>query len=183
MEAFARLLEAVAWPSVVAWSVWILRDALQRTIDRITRLKGPGFETELGEVVRRAEREAENANLPPVTEIKNLPLPEQPTDKYRRLCEVSPRAAIIEGWREIELAVADRFPRSEVYFSPMELRETLQRSQLLDKPSLILLDDLRQVRNHAAHSTRFEISSEESYRLALIATRLAAKIRDSDQQV
>jgi hypothetical protein len=75
------------------------------------------------------------------------------------------------------------FPAPKGFRTPTDLRNVLSKQQILDQQSLLLLEDLRRLRNEIIHTDHVRLSASEAHRFAMIATRLAAKIREAQEHM
>ena len=54
LEFFASLVRSLAWPAAVAFGLWLFRSPFAGLIERVIKVKGPGFEVDAIEnAVRR----------------------------------------------------------------------------------------------------------------------------------
>jgi len=94
-----ELIKALAWPAVIVGLILFLRKPLRDLIPLLIRLKYKDFEIEFGKKIEEAKAEAA-VELSKEAAVKALP--PQPDEKLAKLAEVSPRAAVLEAWRQTE---------------------------------------------------------------------------------
>ena len=175
LDFFSNIVASLSWPIVALVAIFVFRDAIRKLLARLLRLKGGGVEAEFEKALDRVEEAAERIEAPIQ---KKLRVSEEPREaKYRKLCEASPSAAIGEAWREIELAAADIAPPEKGFRTPVGLVRFLKSEGLLDEISLVLLEDLRDMRNRMTHNKSVTLSSEEAFSFCLVAMKIADLIR------
>src|SRR6266481_4354616 len=91
-----RIVEALAWPGVAVYALWLLQQPLTQLLGRVRRLKWKDAEADFAELLTEAKRDAEKANLPQ-PEIKRLTAaqpPEDPIERLHAIASISPKAAV-----------------------------------------------------------------------------------------
>jgi inactivated superfamily I helicase len=100
-----------------------------------------------------------------------------------RLAPVSPRAAILEAWRGVESAILEAAhslgkpffdDRSPVLVSAIR---ALEESGQLLRAQADILDDLRQLRNEAAHAPEFSIPVSDALDYVRLSEVAASHLR------
>ena len=94
------------------------------------------------------------------------------------LSEVSPRAAVVEAWRVVELAVlnAVRAIGGESFLNATSIPQAirlLERNESVDRHVISVLRDLRELRNEAAHAPEFALTKESAIEYAITAAAVA----------
>ena len=126
------------------------------------------------------EIRAELVHELPQTEAAAL---EAPADEaILRLAEVSPRAAVLEAWREVELATletarriaGDEFRNRTLTYDALR---KIERSEQVDPSILGLFRELRALRNQAAHAPDFAISKEAAFEYGKSCRAVAEYLR------
>lgn len=183
MDYVIRLLEAVAWPVAIVWLGYIFRGDIQRLLKRVNQLKYRDLEANFEKELAAAEEEAKKYTLVKKTSepIGDEPLYPPPYDElYERLlriAEESSRAALLEAWTEVEVSLGDAADRCDVYNSkhiaPRRLLMELISRGFYPKTVLPLFEDLRALRNEAAHATEFIPSRQQTRRYLQLAIELA----------
>jgi len=142
---------AIAWPAVVGGLLFVVRKELPGLVKRLNRLEVAGAKAEFVQALERAKGEAEKLETPNVRKA----LTARPDERYLRLANEHPEAAVMDCFREVErrlmeirtrLAIPDRTNLSGI------VRELVARG-LLDADAEALFNSLRQARNAAAHAT------------------------------
>ena len=121
------------------------------------------------------------AQLPPTPTTRALPT--RASAVLVKLAEMSPRAAIIEAWRQVEeelIAAAQRkgleLPPRQVIL-PVYVLRLMHEKGLVDSEKLSIINELRMLRNSAAHAPDFALSKESALEYAEVAARLAEFLR------
>lgn len=182
-----ELVKALAWPASIILLIFLLRHSLERLVPRIMKLRYKEFEADFGEALKRIETDVEKAKLPSAGEAEELEVgvPEQAGKKYRRLAEISPRVAILEAWRDVELAVG-KLSTVDDYWDIQEDEqpdlfltiERLNRKGKLDTASTSLYSELAKLRNRTLHAYDTQVKRDDAYEFAILASRLISKLRD-----
>jgi len=190
MEFNISLARVVAWPAVVVACVGLLRDPLSKAISRLVhvRYKDKTFEAEFEQTLKRATLEADQAALPPPQ-----PEPEgseravslrRNTNYLLQLAENFPEAAVLEAWRELELAMRETIRTADIDYGlglsamtlPVstvvrELRKSHPEPQLFD-----IVEELRVLRNKVAHTVDAELSTVRAKEYVTLAKRVSDEL-------
>lgn len=156
MEYFVRLVEALAWPFTMLLLLWLGRKRIDHLLTLVQKIKFKDFEIEFS---KQLEQVKESAQEDPKL-IKGDVEPET-----YALLDVSPSAAILESWRQLEIAA---HAKVKALLSPGEtFREPLRRpvDYLEHKGALIpstarAIRGLRQLRNSVAHTSKADVISK-----------------------
>lgn len=177
----AQLVDSLAWPLVALFVFWQLKDRFGELIPRLKTVKHKDTELEFTELVTELVAEAKlDDQLLPASEAPNS---KDNYDFLVRLAEISPRSAILESFRAVEsaasIAVAKAHPalESRSARNPAQ-RFGLLRGKVLDDVQIKRLNDLRRLRNKAAHMEDFNLQGkpvEDYIDIALgVANKLAS---------
>ena len=175
----SELVKALSWPIAVILIVFILRKPLSGLIPLLQRFKYKDLELEFGQRVERV-RAGVRSELPMEPPLTSLPAEVQ--DRILKLSETSPRSAILEAWRELELRLheaASTMPefRSSRHQSPLDAIHMLQKSERLSPQVSAVVQDLRALRNRAAHATDFALSCESAQEYLRATDEVGAAIQ------
>lgn len=159
---FAQIIGSLAWPAVAVFIVILLRDKITELIPRLKKFRHKETEIEFTEGVTELvqERQAQGVQGNEVEQ----------TDEYQdqfnflsRLAEISPRSAVLEAFRIVEAAAAKKAARiypdleSRYAKSPLHLQKLLIKGDVLTKNEFHQFDQLRRLRNEAAHAEEFGV--------------------------
>jgi hypothetical protein len=119
-----------------------------------------------------AEHLPQSESLPPPTK--------EETDRFNQVASVSPKAAILESWLQVEEALMSLAEtaglQSERRRSPLFQMRWLRSNEILDPPTASVLDDLRSVRNRVVHDLSFEPSMREAIGFRDLAEQVVAAL-------
>jgi len=179
----SSVVASVAWPAVLVGVLMWFRKPLAALVTALRSAKFKDLELAFGKKLDELEGKAEQAKLP-AAGTRPAWVYENPDDwtfgnYIERLAPISPRAAISEAWRHVELALraaatrtGDRPPTGST-----DLAQLLQREDVLPRDAASLVADLRALRNRAVHADDFDIDPERAIEFARLAERVIASIR------
>lgn len=176
LSFISTVIDSVAWPAAVIILVLLLRKPISNLIPLLQKLKYKDLELEFGRRIEEAKEEAAT-ELPP--EIDILALPSADRDNLAQLAAISPRAVVTEAWRKVETAALDAAERHAVALpyrharSPVQVIRALQKAGLVGQGKMPLFEDLRVLRNEAAHAPEFALSPDSAIEYASLAHRFA----------
>tara|TARA_R100001143_G_C3359147_1_gene134457 strand:+ start:1608 stop:2174 length:567 start_codon:yes stop_codon:yes gene_type:complete len=180
LSFISSIIDSIVWPVTILILVYLLRNPLSSLIPLLQKLKYKDLELEFGRRIEEAKEEAE-AELPPTDSL--LEIDESRKERLLKLASISPRATILDSWREIELSLLDAAERNKVKLpyrrarSPLQVMKTLQEADLIDKNKIPLFEDLRILRNQAAHSPDFTLNTNSAIEYSSLAFRFADYIK------
>jgi hypothetical protein len=156
---FSKTFEALAWPVAAIVLACLLRPEIRKLAPFVKKLKaGPieaEFEREVQSLQVAASKDASTSKAPPDTASKAFLL---------QLAELHSRSAILEAWVRLEAAarsalVAKQPPGTLVSYKPAShLAAELLRLTLITQGQASLFEELRRLRNEAAHSAELHPS-------------------------
>lgn len=176
----AQVIDSLAWPSVVVALVVLLREKIAELIPRLKRFKHKDTEIEFTEGVTELVQEREAAGI----EDQAIPRTDEYQDQFTflmRLADISPRSAVLESFRAVESAAAKKaariYPETESRHarSPLQLQKML-KGEVLSKQEYYQFNQLRKLRNEAAHAEEFDIRGMPVEAYIDIALSLAARL-------
>jgi hypothetical protein len=178
----SKIVSALSWPFVVILIVIILRNPLQKLIHdlgrRLHSVKFPGGEAEFSEELAEVKQAADEAQLPQEPPLLQL---ESDAQRWARLTEISPRSAIIEAWRQVEIAMRESARRvgipDEQTRSAMALTRALGKHEAINPDIIAIISELRSIRNTAAHGIDVNISQSDVAQYLSLANRVVAQLR------
>ncbi len=180
-EFFASLVGSLAWPAVVAYLAFLLKDKLAELLPKLKRFKHKDTELEFVQAVEELQKEVSEAQA-------EQPVPAEPDKELEeqysflaRLSEISSRSAVLEAWRIVEgaaaKAIAKAYPELEGrgVLSPLHMQKMLQ-GKVLSKSEWRQFDELRRLRNTAAHAEEFDLKGMPIEAYLDIALTMARRI-------
>ncbi|WP_299178864.1 hypothetical protein [uncultured Neptuniibacter sp.] len=159
LEFLASAIDSLAWPILVGSLIYILRKPVGKLLDRVSRFKYKDLEAEFRETLEDIRPADEEIIEPEPVDTTN---PE--TVSLSELAEVSPRAAIMEAWIKIEKATENYLVSSglEKKYSYQGLRRLPSNIRSPIEHILTQYQELRLLRNKAAHASDFDLDSSSA---------------------
>lgn len=176
----AAIVGSLAWPLSLLISVFLMRKPLADLIPAIRRLKFKDLEVDFGKELEKIEAEMDTIENEPkpknelLAEVESEPLPRTRNELIEKIATLSPNAAIIESWRNVERTLNIYFIRRGIE-QPVS-GQTISRH--LDKdpnfpPRLVsAYQELRLLRNLAAHNQE-RLTAKQAMEFSALADRLA----------
>jgi len=175
----ANLVDSLAWPVVVIAVGFIFKAELKDVLRGLTSLSVGNTKATFEQGLQRAEATAASI------ESDSEAIRESGDGGIEALLTTAtlhPRAAILEAWILIEKAarsVAENsgLPLDENRARPyFNLQKFLAKNELLPKAEIDAFRELRLIRNKAAHSSDFDVSTDQAERYIRVANRLIESI-------
>jgi hypothetical protein len=175
LEFFASIVKSCAWPFAVGFVVYLFRKEIKPLLP-YARLRLKHNDTEVDVRLDMAKETAEQLH-----QSKSLPPPtKEETDRFNQVASVSPKAAILESWLQVEEALMSLAEtaglQSERRRSPLFQMRWLRSNEIIDPPTASVLDDLRSVRNRVVHDLAFEPSMSEAMGFRDLAEQVIAAL-------
>ncbi|WP_144381022.1 hypothetical protein [Stutzerimonas stutzeri] len=178
-EQIIKLIEILAWPITVLAIASALRPPILKLIARINAVEAGGVRAEFGAELIEARlitEESEFINEPNTLDSKGIQL--------QRLAELSPNGAVVDAWREVELATISAALHSGLAVRGAKGRVSgnaavreMQTQGIISQSTYELYAKLKDLRNKAAHSSEI-IESSDAKEYSLAALELASKFRE-----
>ncbi|MDP3908974.1 MAG: DUF4145 domain-containing protein [Gemmatimonadales bacterium] len=180
MADIVALIDALAWPATITFMAFLFRAELRRAFGRLSSLKYKDLEAKFERQLNEAELKAGQVQAE-ASVLISLPEEVEREQQLLRLADISPRAAIMESWIAVEQAVlqlAERkgLPLRRGAADSRTMRDLLQR-RVLDDKTFALVNQLRSLRNQAAHAPEFLLDSLEATRYANLALSLSRRLQ------
>ncbi|MEZ5799558.1 MAG: hypothetical protein R3D29_02535 [Nitratireductor sp.] len=182
LEFFSSLASSFAWPSVTAFALYHFKEPLVQAIPRLQRLKYKELEAEFDRGLEKIEQAAKEGGL----EIEaSTQVAEDFEEHLRQIAEISPNAAIVEAFRQIEqsakaLIRANGTQPDYKVAAPYRLIERiLETTNMLGKREVKIFHDLRWLRNKVTHSESYVATRAQALEYIELASLLVSKIDDA----
>jgi hypothetical protein len=170
IAALFSSLVSLAWPAALVACVWLFREKLNALLP-LLRMKYKDFDVSF----RLDQAEKEAAAIP----SSALPAPgaTEPTpeekDRFEKLAEISPRAAMLELRAQLEASLRTMAERAGVSagkapMTTLNLTRLLRNKNIIGPHTSALLDDLRVIGNNAAHGAETEFTKEDAMRFRIL---------------
>ena len=207
MTFVVGVLKAITWPAALLLLALWLRKPIRDLVPLLRKLKVKEFELEFAQAVAQLEMDGqpevgEPAASSTTSATDEGRFPESriaapvgaPTgasksrreDEVLRLALLSPRAAIMEAWVEVEAAAAETAAsfwgpnnRPDMFRPMARLGEYLLQCKVIDAGQLVAFNKLRELRNKAVHAEELNIGVDETRRYVELAFALAKHIRSA----
>lgn len=188
MEIFVRLVEVIIWPITIFVLAIIFKSELKKIFSRLSNFKYKDFEVKFGQELENVEQKIYEIDTKSSKKISRKDTSKYEDDNiYTRLVkisELSPRASITAAWFELENAIITiaRNNRIEIK-QPSNITSIineLKENKYIGESSLYILNDLRRLRNEAAHAPDFALTQRESKKYIMSILKLAALLLMSD---
>jgi hypothetical protein len=174
MDTIVQLLSTIAWPVTVIVLAMIFRKEFRQLLKRLTTFSYKEATAEFKHDLDEVEGEIKSLpkSQPQQAELESMPKkkPESLEDSNRliRISEISPRAAVMEAWREVEIGtkqVTDAYgiPTTGQVAGIKAINELTKRG-LLSETFLSIYERLRRLRSRAAHAPDFVVEEEQARR-------------------
>jgi hypothetical protein len=173
---FSKLIESLAWPAIVVWLIWYLKEHLPALARSLRKVKFSGIEMEFEKQAEKLAAETQSA-IP-----AEPPLEDPETARLKQIADISPRAAIVEAWVRVETNAAEVVRRAGGNVSsapgPLQLLNSLKQLGVLTPPQVSAFNHLRELRNMAVHGTDMEVSAEAVSHYIVSAVAMAGYLED-----
>lgn len=173
LQFFASLAGSLAWPASAVLIALVFKGHLAKLLQRMRSAKGFGAEATFEGSLEKAEATVE-ANLPDIvpSEVQAQPGDDGiPTDgMFNRLVGVSPSAAIVMRWLEVEDELRRRHASSTVSYNS----EWRSFSKSLSPTQMEVFRELRSLRNLAAHEGDKIVTIDQAHRFNRLSEQLLA---------
>ena len=175
----AEIVTALAWPGAVLLIVLILRRPLIALIPLLRSLKYGDLEIDFEKGLAEAELAA-GVELP----TKDIQAPKNTIrSELADMALTSPQAAAIEAWRRVENALVT-LARSRqidvapaVWAMPLVLSAFMLGDGVITQSQHELVLRLKNLRDRAVHTVKFQLSAEEAIRYIDLANRLETTLK------
>lgn len=185
MDSLIRMIDALAWPVTAIVIVLMLRRHIGSLLSRLTHLRYRDAEADFETGLRKAESLAQEPLPDEAWEGEPRLSPKTYSEvqkELERLAEISARAAIVEAWRYVELAAratADVLGIKGRGAPTSEVVRELVKMQVFHGEAPDLVEELRLLRNQAAHSEYFDVPADAARRYIDLALQYAANIENA----
>jgi hypothetical protein len=159
----AQIITSLAWPLVVVFLIYQLKDRLAELLPRLRKLKHKDTELEFSEKLNELAVESDAIKEGNTVADKRPEINEQ-FNFLMKLSDISPRSAVLESYRVLETAsakaVTKAYPELEPkkIFNPMQVQKMLQ-GKVASENQMHQFSKLRKLRNQAAHMEDFELKN------------------------
>ena len=178
-EFGAALTEALAWPVALVLVIALLRKEIRQLIPSLRELEYKDFRLRFGSEVEELslELQASTATAP----VEALRPEESETSQIIQLSQISPRAAVLEAWRQVEeelvrIAAARGIQKSPQAMIPAAV-SALEEKGIVVPNAQASIERARRLRNDAAHAPDFALSPVDAREYATLTTVIKELLR------
>jgi len=186
LEFTTSIIDSLAWPIVAIITIYWIKPYFNLLLPNIDRMQFKEFSIFFRNSMQRIEKESEA-----VLEIENNDEEisnNELKERLYRLGDISPRAAVIESWLNVENCAAIKLNLGQANdtsvshtLSPLLLGKLIQEEKLINSVQFEVFKILRAIRNRAAHAASIDISSSELKEYIDLSLALAKAIQYSHQ--
>jgi len=175
----ATIVESLAWPASLLVTLFMMRRPLAELLPYIQRLKYKDLEVDFAKKLERIEAvmdSVDEGSIPknelPV-EVEQEPLPKTRAELLEKLAELSPNAAILESWQNVERTLDFYFQSRGIErpHSGQEISSHLDYDPNFPPQLVSAYQELRLLRNRAAHD-RENLTTAHAKEFSSLADRL-----------
>jgi len=171
-QTIVQFISAIAWPFTVIIIAFMFRQEIRKTANRLSTFSYGEMKAEFQKDLNKLEKDVKELPVKESTAKLEKSEPDSETlDSYERLsriADISPRAAIMEAWRDIEVTtkqVTDAYAIStDGQIAGVKAIRELVRQHLLPESVISVYEQMRRLRSQAAHSADFAITTDEAKR-------------------
>lgn len=162
----SKVVEALAWPGAFLAVLLVIRKELPAIVRSLRKLKFKDVELEFGEAAKAVAADAKEVVPPSKPDVRvSGQSKEEMSFRLTAIAELSPRAAILESWLQVEAGAVDVIrKRTTSNLSsmpgPMRIRDSLIRMAILNAKQAAVFENLRDLRNKAVHIPEAEFTKE-----------------------
>lgn len=178
----ATLVKSLSWPTVVLIIVIILKQEIKALVTnlggRLKSAKGAGIELNFGERIDEVQKA-----LPPEDRLQTTVPSNKRLVDLSDLSALPPAYIVSQAWLTVEAAIQEAMApiavshsRTRPFAAPELLRIARQQS-LVTEDEVPSLEELRRLRNLAAHARDPDISLTDALRYNDIAAAVAEQIK------
>jgi hypothetical protein len=172
----SKLIGHIAWPVATFAIVLLLREQIKALLAVVSKVKVSSVEVEFDRKLELVKEEA-LAVLPQLASSADRSTSIIDT-QLLKLAEVSPRAAVMDGWRHVEAAALraakallpeGTFTNKTFTFRAIRI---IEKSGAIPESIVDLMRSLRSLRNDAAHAADFGLTVSAAIEYLHLAARV-----------
>lgn len=181
-QFLSSLIENLSWPISILVMFFLVRDQIGRLIEKVGHLKYKDLELDFDKVKKQAEAivaPKEDASKV-IKDLESVKVFNSLEEQILETVEKAPAAAVLLAWSTLETSIASAVsrlsisPESPSYRSPLHNIDMLEKSGEISKQHVILLHEMRTLRNKIAHeqTTTIAITSAQAIEYSNTAIEL-----------
>jgi hypothetical protein len=156
----SAMTSALAWPAAIAAIALIFRGQIIALLQDIRKLRVGDVELQLGDEVEKIREEVKEVEEDP--DFEDVPV----DPKLVNLADSHPHLAVLEGWKRLERVILDFTTKRLAVDRTRPIQYHLQvlaTSGQLPSRMMKTIEDIREVRNRAAHEIDIHVSKGTAY--------------------
>jgi hypothetical protein len=181
LEFISSMVSSLAWPVAVVIIAFAFRTKLSDLLSKVQKISWGDASIDLAEKLDDAEAASKE-----IAEEIVVREPAVPDDRFSKLVEISPSAAILDSWQRIERLLNERFVDEFLSgkrpISAHAVFRKLHREGKINSSTFNLLRELQQVRNIAVHEGEQGVTPTDAFRFynmsKLLETALSLNIKN-----
>jgi hypothetical protein len=192
---WASVIGSLAWPTAVVVVALVFRRPIMRVLASLNEVTYKGATFKIAQEIERAQAKAESV-LPEPLRAVAPPSPVErpatepswvfmPRERVVHLALAAPAMLVLESWQEIEREARSALTRAGIQSKNATASGhlmALRSSGLLSDDAYGVIDDLRQIRNEAAHNSKDAVGSKEALQYINAAERAVQALRNIPPQ-
>ena len=175
MEFVSSLVSSLAWPVAAVVVALVFHKQIEGLLAKVKTLKWGEAAVDFATKLDKAEDEAEALTDQVGEQPAPPPLP--PSERFQALLAISPNAAILDVWSQVESQVQNLGKYHGLTDSPARptrLWEELIKTHALPIGIVKMLHEMRKMRNSAAHGA--ETTATDALRFEELSRRVLALV-------
>ena len=172
LEFAASFTSSLAWPLTLASIAIIFRQPITDLMNKLRKAAVGGVSIELDSA----------EELVSLDDDAEIAVNQQANDEKRASLDLPPDYIITTEWRAIELILKSKARRHSLPdgLAIARIIQSLQKINAIQQRTVLLLHDLRSIRNRVAHSDA-DVSQTEALRFLDLAHLVRAELRSNDR--
>ena len=169
------LIDSIVWPVTVLAILVMFRKPVGALLSYVKKIRYKDLiEVNFAKGLEEIRTQAEESGI-------ELKPPSEQKEEIYRLVEISPSSAVLESWKEIEIAARDKInqlikDKNLVFEAKRRPLLHLELTGALIPSTARAIRDLRSLRNQAAHNLDLRISKENVLEYVTLAKAIAKQI-------
>lgn len=191
LEFLSKVIDSLAWPAVALTSLALLRDPIGKLIPFLRELKYKEFSISFREKLEEAraaveeeaaEGEAQGALAEEEPYSRVYAIDHAEHDRWSTIASLSPRAAILGLWQEIETFAKKQIESKGISTAGTgqnnsRIGHVLLHAHLINDSDFAVFHKLREIRNLAAHAPDEVINDAQAQDFVELSQSLHQKLR------
>ena len=172
----SKLADALAWPLAVVVALILFRAPIIALFPELRRLRYKDFEVEFDKEIEALKAAAGPELSAGIAETETH---REIRSRLTTLADIAPNAAVLEAWAQVQTAAKSLIERHghKLDYDVAEpyrlIQQILERSGLLERRKIKVFQDLRRLRNKAAHADGFDVAPAQAKEYVELAVSLA----------